>query len=198
MSRQSTLFGLCLVGFGAIFAACGSSKDSTTATTGTTTTTTSAVACTPAEEADFAALTFSGVPACSATMYAKYGDAGFQAVNQAIGKLALSAPTDKLGTSFQTKIADANSTRQTAFAEHLLQFLEYAYGNPNAYTGPTMTASHAPLQITFSQYNYFLTGVVVPALQSVITDPNDTPDITNCFAPVLEDPNVIKTVVTCK
>lgn len=169
---------------------CGSDK--------TTKLPTAATACVPATESDFANSAFTGVPACSSQMYAKYQDAGFKAVNSAIGKLALSADTSKLGDSFQTKIAAADANRQAEFSAHLLQFLEAAYGSTTPYTGPTMTASHAKLEITRAQYDYFLTDVVVPALKSVITDPNNQTDIGACFAPVLMDPNVIKTVVTCK
>lgn len=184
MQKQMIVAALALSVVGLI--ACGSDSKKTTTT-----------ACTPATEADFASPTYNP-NACSQMMFAKYGDAGFQAVNGAIGKLAFAAPTSELGSSFQTKLVAATPERQSEFGAHLLQFLEAAYGNTAApYTGPGMVPAHAGLDITRAQYDYFLTDVVVPALKSVITDPNNQADIGNCFAPVLMDPNVIKTVVTC-
>ena len=128
-------------------------------------------------------------------MYAAYGDSGFKAVNTKIGQLAVAAPTSELGTSFITKIADANSTRQAEFGAHLLSFLENAFGDPNAYVGPEMVTAHAPLAITISQYKYFIDSVVVPALTDSGVNPND---IANCFAPVVMNANFVSTVVTCQ
>lgn len=185
---KSHIFGLC-AGLGCLLAtACGSDKSSSAAP---------AAACTPITDTALLAAGFSdtAVVPCSPSMYAKYGDAGFQVVNENIGKLALAAPTDKLGDSFQTKIADANATRKAEFGAHLLSFLESAFGNPNAYVGPDMVSSHAHLDITVAQYQYFISDVVVPALKTSGVDPND---ITNCFAPAVLNKSFVKTVVTCQ
>lgn len=154
--------------------------------------------CVAVQDADIANPSFAGVPACASQMYAKYGHDAFVTVNGNIAKLALSAPADKLGDTFTTKIAQASTERQTQFAEHLLSFLESAYGSATPYSGAQgfgMVQAHDGLAITVSQYNYFVSDVVVPALkQSGVADS----DISDCFAPVLQDPNFIKTVVRCK
>lgn len=172
--------------------ACGSDKAADASPTAT-----DKSACVPITDAKLVAAGFSTAApaACSPTMYAKYGDAGFTVVNGKIAGLALGAPTDKLGDTFQTKIANANDTRKAEFGAHLLSFLENAYGNPNAYVGPGMVESHAHLAITVAQYQYFISDVVVPALTASGVS-ND--DITNCFAPTVMNKDFVKTVVTCE
>lgn len=150
-----------------------------------------------ATDADIIAAGFASSPNdCSGQMFAKYKAAGFQAVNGAIAKLALAAPVEDLGSSFQTKIAQATPARQQEFAGHLLTFLETAYGSKETpYTGPSMIDSHKDLAITVAQYSYFISDVVVPALKEVGVEQSD---IVACFAPVVTDTKFVKSVVTCK
>lgn len=191
--------------FGVAFAAaCGSDKTQAADPTDTTPVADASpnTPCIKATMADLTAAGFAASPnvadpnACSNKMYAKYGDAGFQAVNNNIAKLALAAPASKLGSSFQTKIAQASKDRQTQFAEHLLLFLETAYGRTDkTYDGPGMVPAHAGLAITIAQYQYFINDVVVPALKTAGVAPED---ISACFAPVVLDAGFVATTVTCK
>lgn len=175
----------------ALVAACGADKTLTITDPTNITAKCDAVSTQDIVDAGFA----SSPNACSGEMFAKYGDTGFQAVNGEIGKLALSAPTDKLGVTFQTKIAQATPERQKEFIGHLLSFLEAAYGSTTPYTGPTMVDSHKDLAITRAQYEYFISDVVVPALK---TSGVSESDITNCFAPAVTSTDFVKTVVTCR
>lgn len=179
-----------LASFIALTVACGSSKPETAAEAATN------PVCETASIDDIRLAGFASSPnACSQEMFATYKDAGFQVVNGNIAKLALAAPTEKLGPSFQTKIAKATEARQTEFAAHLLSFLEAAYGSSVPYSGPSMVTSHADLAITLDQYKYFVTQVVVPALsQAGVSEAH----INSCFAPVVTDANFVKTVVSCK
>jgi hypothetical protein len=116
-----------------------------------------------------------GVP-CSSTMFAKYGAAGFTAVNSSIINKAVAAPTASVGTSFQ----GLSQMQAMQLTNNLAAFLVQAYGGPKNYAGKDMKAAHMGLNITEAQYDYFISNVVVPALSEngVAMD-----DITNCFAP---------------
>ncbi len=137
--------------------------------------------------------------ACSKLMFAKYQIGTFGAVNSAIiAKAANANQVTSLGDSFQTEIVDKGSARITSFTNNLAAFLVTAFGtvgDPNyvAYTGPTMPTAHADLNITEAQYNYFLTEVILPALAGA-----DASDITNCFAPVVTDPNFKVQIIACQ
>jgi hypothetical protein len=185
------LFSPLLVCCTAIVAACGSDKTLTITDPTNITAKCDAVSTPDLVDGGFA----SSPNSCSGEMYAKYGDKGFEAVNGEIGKLALAAPTDKLGVTFQTKIAQATPERQQQFVGHLLSFLKAAYGSKTPYDGPTMVDSHKDLAITRAQYGYFISDVVVPALK---TSGVSESDIMNCFAPAVLDTDFVKTVVTCK
>lgn len=120
-----------------------------------------------------------------------YGVNAFVAVNESIftnvtNELTASGTTN-LGNSF------ASVSDFAAFKGNLAAFLVYAYGGPASikytdnvtYTGPQdMTAAHTGLNITSSQYDYFLTNIVVPALTSNGVPTND---VSSCFAPPLVD-----------
>lgn len=120
---------------------------------------------------------------CSADMFAKYGQAGFEAVNAEIlaniGTVSAMNPSP-IGDSFKGLAAD-DVARVEA---NLLDFLIFVYGGPNNYQGETMEESHTGLDITSEQYDAFVAMVVVPALQKVGVSGDD---ITNCFAPPVTD-----------
>lgn len=178
---------LCFTLLASAVAACGSDKDVATS---------SAAACVAPTDAELQAAGFTGMPTgCDQNMFAKYTDAGFQKVNGLILSNVQAADTNQLGTSFVTHIFDANSTRQTEFGEHLLQFLETGFGSKTAYTGPAMLPAHAPLKISIAQYNYFIQEAVVPALTTAGVTSSD---ISACFAPVVTNLDFVKTVITCK
>jgi len=79
-----------------------------------------------------------------------------------------------------------------AFKTSLANFISDAYGcTTDAYTGPTMEAAHAGLDITQEEYDAFI-GIIV----TVLTDFNVLEDdITLCFAPPLVDPAFVGTIV---
>lgn len=114
------------------------------------------------------------------TMYAKYGAAGFTAVNNKIIEKALAAPTASVGTSFQN-LSDAQKMR---LSSNLAAFLIQAYGGPSNYSGKNMVEAHQGLNITEAQYDYFISNVVVPALSESGVSMDD---ITNGFAPAVTE-----------
>jgi hypothetical protein len=119
-----------------------------------------------------------GTPAV--TMYSKYKEAGFVAVNNSIITKAAAAPTASVGTSFSTLTAAQVDKLKT----NLGAFLIKAYGGPDNYKGASIKSSHAALAITEAQYDYFITEVVVKSLkENGVTDE----DITNGFAPAVTE-----------
>jgi hypothetical protein len=84
---------------------------------------------------------------CSADMFEKYGQAGFEAVNQNIlanvGTVSAMNPSP-IGDSFKGLSAD-DVARVEA---NLLDFLIFVYGGPNNYQGATMEDAHEGLAIT--------------------------------------------------
>lgn len=137
-----------------------------------------------------------------------FGATAFVAVNEAIFKNVndevTAHGTTNLGDSF-TKIGSgtpsSTSDNAATFKGKLAAFLVYAYGGPSSitytdnvvYQGPqNMVTAHTGLNITSSQYDYFVTNQVVPALISSGVShgaggsaaPND---IGSCFAPILVD-----------
>jgi Bacterial-like globin len=124
--------------------------------------------------------------ACSQEMYAKYGDAGFTAVNNKIIEKTVAITNmspSPIGDSFKPTIADP--AKAAAFTASLAAFLIQAYGGPKNYTGKTMELAHVGMAITSAQYDYFIANAVVPALQEAGVDAKD---ISDCFAPVVVDP----------
>jgi hypothetical protein len=128
---------------------------------------------------------------CSAEMFDKYGQAGFEAVNANIlaniGTVSAMNPSP-IGDSFKG-LAPADVARVEA---NLLDFLIFVYGGPNNYTGETMEEAHVGLDITSAQYDAFVGMVIVPALQDAGVDGDD---ITDCFAPPVTDPAFKATMV---
>jgi hypothetical protein len=137
-----------------------------------------------------------------------YGATAFVAVNKSIFANVTAETTangtTNLGTAF-TKIGSGNppstSDSLAAFEGNLAAFLVYAFGGPTSitytdgktYQGPQdMTQAHAGLAITTSQYDYFVSNIVVPALTS-----NGVPtgDVSSCFAPVVTDAAFVASIV---
>ena len=135
-----------------------------------------------------------------------YGVSAFVTVNEAIfanvGAEITANTTTNLGDSF-TKIGSGNpaSTKDDAatFKGNLAAFLVFAYGGPTSitytdgkkYQGPQdMVESHTGLNITSSQFDYFVSSIIVPALTKNgvkhgaggAADPND---VASCFAPII-------------
>ena len=129
---------------------------------------------------------------CSKAMFAKYGEAGFLAVNDKIIARATAMGIEaQIGDSF-TKLT---ATQAMALKTNLGIFLINAYGGDPAkypYKGQTMKEAHTGLGITTAQYNAFIGMVVVPALTDAGVSMDD---ITMCFAPVVTDPAFMATIV---
>ena len=143
----------------------------------------------------------SSAPNCTSSgknAFETYGADAFVAVNEQIftnvGNEISAHSTTNLGDSF-TKVGSGNppSTSDDAatFKGNLAAFLVKAYGGPstivytdgNTYSGDQdMVEAHTGLAITSSQYDYFVTSIVVPALtnKGVTAD-----DVSSCFAPVI-------------
>jgi hypothetical protein len=120
---------------------------------------------------------------CSAQMYAKYGKAGFTAVNSKILEnitVVSSINPSPIGDSFK----GLTSTAVARVEANLLDLLIKVYGGPDNYKGEDMTTAHVGLNITSEEYDAFVGMVIVPALQSAGV-PAD--DINNCFAPPMVD-----------
>ncbi len=132
--------------------------------------------------------------------FGSYGVNAFVAVNEQIFSNVTSEltanSTANLGSAF-TKIGTGNppSTADglAAFKGNLAAFLVYTYGGPSiitytdgmTYYGPQdMSQSHAGLGIASSQYDYFVSNVVVPALTAKGVSSSD---VSACFAPPLLD-----------
>ncbi len=124
-----------------------------------------------------------GDDTCTSQMYAKYGQAGFEAVNDQIlvniGSVSAMNPSP-IGDSFKGLTA-AQVARVEA---NLLDFLIMVYGGPDNYEGEDMTKAHVGLAITSEQYDAFVGMVIVPALQTAGVP---AADITGCFAPPVVD-----------
>ncbi len=128
---------------------------------------------------------------CTTQMYATYGQAGFEAVNAKIIEniVAVSAiEPSPIGDTFK----GLTPQQVEAVENDLLDFLIMVYGGPNNYTGRTMEAAHAGMNITQAQYDAFITMVVVPALADSGVPETD---ITDCFAPPVVDPAFVASIV---
>ena len=145
-----------------------------------------------------------------------YGVAAFVAVNEEIfaevGAEMTKNGTANLGDSF-TKIGSGNpiATADPApvFKGNLAAFLVFAYGGPTSimytdgktYVGPQdMAAAHAGLNITSSQYDYFVTNIIVPSLiakgvKHGAGGAADPDDVGSCFAPIVVDTAFKATIV---
>jgi hypothetical protein len=143
-----------------------------------------------------------------------YGVAGFVAVNKSIvagvgTQEATDAGAQGLGASFTAigtgMLNDASvpalDDNAATFEGKLAAFLVWSFGGPSQITytdGKTysgiqgLMGEHTGLGITSSQYSYFVTNVVVPALTS---NGVTSADVTSCFAPVVSDPNFEAQVV---
>jgi hypothetical protein len=138
-----------------------------------------------------------------------YGATGFVAVNKAIfanvtsqlatdaGAAGLGATLGEVGTDKVPALADP----LPAFEGNLAAFLVFAYGGPtsikytdgNTYSGlQDLVTAHKGLGITSSQYAYFITNVVVPALT---TSGVKSEDVSSCFAPLVLSTTFMQEVV---
>ena len=137
-----------------------------------------------------------------------YGANAFVAVNESIFSNVSSEigarGTQNLGDSF-TKVGSGNppstADNLAKFKGKLAAFLVFAYGGPTStkytdgvtYQGEQdMVNAHLGLNISSSQYDYFVMNIIVPALTS-----NGVPagDVSSCFAPVVIDPNFKASIV---
>jgi hypothetical protein len=140
-----------------------------------------------------------------------YGATGFVAVNKAIfaNVLAEIGPDGGdagtgLGTSFDnigSGSVPALDDGAATFEGKLAAFLVYAYGGPSSikytdgktYSGlQDMVKAHMGLGITPSQYLYFVTSDVVPALTSSGVK---TEDVASCFAPLVLSTTFMQQIV---
>jgi len=77
----------------------------------------------------------------------------------------------------------------------------WAFGGPTSitytdgkmYVGPQdMVMAHTGQMITMSQYNYFITNIALPALES---NGVSVKDAAGCFAPVVTNPTFVASIV---
>jgi hypothetical protein len=141
-----------------------------------------------------------------------YGAAGFVAVNKAIFANVVAGGADAgagdAGGGFGPSFGAVGSGTVAAlddplatFEGKLAAFLVYAYGGPNSiqytdgktYSGlQDMVAAHKGLDITPSQYSYFIANAVVPALTSSGVK---TEDVSSCFAPLVLSTTFMQQIV---
>jgi hypothetical protein len=153
-------------------------------------------------------------PSSGKNAFATYGASAFVAVNKAIianvgAQLATDAGAAGLGPTFAAtgkgmldgSVIAALDDSPTVFEGKLAAFLVYAYGGPSSITytdGQTysglqdMVVAHKGLNVTPSQYDYFVTNVVVPALTSNGVPSND---LSGCFAPLLLSTTFMQEIV---
>jgi len=128
---------------------------------------------------------------CSQQMYAKYGQAGFEAVTHKIIEniAAVSAEEPSpIGDSFKGLSAEEVGLIEA----NLLDFLVKVYGGPDKYAGRDMKTAHHGLGITQSQYDAFVNLTIVPALQAAGVSAGD---ISDCFAPPVTSPEFSAMIV---
>lgn len=154
--------------------------------------------------------------ATGANAFDTYGATAFVAVNEEIFTLVnaeiTANGTTNLGDSFTkigTGVPPSTSDDAPTFKGKLAAFLVFAYGGPTSitytdskkYDGQIdMVVSHTGLNITSSQFDYFITNIVVPALVNKgvahgaggAADPDD---VTSCFAPVVTDASFKASIV---
>lgn len=94
----------------------------------------------------------------------------------------------------------SNHDDAATFAGKVAAYFVWAYGGPpqirytdeKIYVGPqNMTAAHLGMNITGTQYDYFVASIVAPALidSGIKHGPAGAPDdIASCFAPVVTEP----------
>ena len=138
-----------------------------------------------------------------------YGAAAFVKVNEAIfanvGNELNANGSANQGSSFDeagTGNVAATKDDLPTFEGKLAAFLVFAYGGPTSivytdgktYVGndQNMVTAHTGLNITDDQYNYFVMGVIVPALEQSGVPASD---VTACFAPVVTDPSFVDDIV---
>ena len=118
---------------------------------------------------------------CPVDLCATYG-AAVPAVASEVTNRAAADP--QFSADFAPLVAEGEAA-VTAFKGSLTNFISDAYGcSTDLYTGPSMEASHAGLNITQAEYDAFI-GLIA----GVLVDSNVPQNhIDDCFAPPLVDP----------
>ena len=125
---------------------------------------------------------------CETDVCATYG-AAVPAVSEQIVMTAAADPM--FMDDFAPLVAQGDDAVQ-AFIDSLANFISDAYGcTDGAYTGPSMEAAHAGLDITQDEYDAFI--VLIAGVLADAGVPED--DINLCFAPPLVDPAFVATIV---
>lgn len=144
-----------------------------------------------------------------------YGTDTLVKIDRTIGARALD-PRNRAGLGDSSKVGSGNppSTADdpATFEAKLAAWLVYAYGGPEkityldgkSYLGPQdMRTAHAGLQITQSQYDYFIRQIFVPALieNGVFAgglranDEMFPDDVHSCFLPLVTNPVFAASIV---
>ncbi len=128
------------------------------------------------------------VATCETDICATYG----AAVPTVASNIVDAAATDpEFSADFAPLVAEG-SEAVDAFKASLTAFISDAYGcSTGTYTGPSMEAAHAGLDITQQEYDDFIT--LIAGVLSDAGVPDD--DISLCFAPPLVDPAFVSTIV---
>lgn len=172
--RLTTLTALCLL------AACtGSSKDTTDETDTTNDSETMD---------DSEVMEDTEVMGCQTDICATYG----AAVPTVSNNIVDAAATDpQFSADFAPLVAEGAEAVQ-AFKDSLTAFISDAYGcSTGSYTGPSMEAAHAGLDITTEEYDAFIVLIAGVLADAGVPDA----DINECFAPPLVDPAFVATIV---
>lgn len=132
--------------------------------------------------------TSTGAAACATDVCTTYG-AAVPDVASAIVDMAAADPM--FMADFAPLVAEGPDAVME-FKTSLANFISDAYGcSEGAYTGPSMEAAHAGLDITQAEYDAFI-GLIVAVLVDFQV-PED--DINLCFAPPLVDAAFVATIV---
>lgn len=125
---------------------------------------------------------------CQTDVCATYG----AAVPTVASNIVDAAATDpQFSADFAPLVAEGAEAVQ-AFKDSLTAFISDAYGcSTGLYTGPSMEAAHAGLDITQQEYDDFI--VLIAGVLADAGVPAD--DISQCFAPPLVDPTFVSTIV---
>lgn len=127
-------------------------------------------------------------PTCETDVCATYGSA----VPTVASNIVDAAAADpEFSADFAPLVAEG-SEAVDAFKTSLANFISDAYGcTTDAYTGPSMEAAHAGLDITQQEYDDFITLIAGVLADAGVPES----DISLCFAPPLVDPAFSATIV---
>lgn len=187
MSMLRTMGLLGASGLVTFLVACGSSNSSTSTSSSSSSSTTASSS--SSSSSSSSGTGGAGGGSCVTEMYKKYG--GQATFHKVTGDIITKAAGDATVGKFFTAVA-ADPAKLAAFSQNLEDFLVMVYGGPNNYKGKDMKTAHKGLAITSSDYDYFVTSVIVPVLK---TDGVSDADIMNCFAPPVVDPALKASIV---